>query len=83
MRELPPESQDEREVRRRRGLRAHLRDDAVFFGMCLAFLAFTTWVLGTSWWLLRDPVLLVLTVLSVLAAFGLFYLRDHSSGGER
>ncbi len=45
--------------------------------MTIALLAFTTWSLAVSWKLFGDPVLLVLTIGSLVPAFYLFYLRDR------
>ncbi len=59
--------------------RDRLRRDPFLFALCLGFLAFTTWALAVSWRLLGDPSLLALTVLSILPAFYLFYLRDSSA----
>jgi hypothetical protein len=44
--------------------------------MCLGFLGFATSAFAVSWRLLNDPVLLVLTIISIVPAFYLFYLRD-------
>ncbi len=60
-------------------LRDRLRRDRFFFTMSLGFLAFTTWVLAVTWWLVGDPLLLALTILSIAPAFYLFYLRDGSA----
>jgi hypothetical protein len=60
-----------------------LREDVFVFGMCLVFLAFTTWALAISWWLMKDPVLLVLTVASLAPAFYLFYLRERPAPAGR
>ena len=59
--------------------RDRLRRDRFLFGTSLAFLAFTTGALAVTWRLVGDPVLLTLTIVSVLPAFYLFYLRDGSS----
>ena len=68
----PPSGQSSR-------FRDRLRRDPFLFALCLGFLAFTTWALAVSWRLLGDPSLLALTVLSVVPAFYLFYLRDSST----
>lgn len=56
--------------------RARIRRDPFLFALCVGFLGFTTSALAVSWRLLGDPLLLALTVLSLVPAFYLFYLRD-------
>ncbi len=60
--------------------RERLKRDRFLFALSLSFLAFTTWALAITWKLVGDPLLLVLTILSVVPAFYLFYLRDSPTG---
>ncbi|HEY8475588.1 MAG TPA: hypothetical protein VIN09_01820 [Chloroflexota bacterium] len=54
--------------------------DPFLFGMALATTGFLTFCLAVTWLLFGGALLLALTVLSVVPAFVLFYLRDRSGG---
>jgi hypothetical protein len=76
---VPPRRGPRRQSEEPRTFRERLRRDPFLFSLCLGFLAFTTWALAVTWRLMGDPTLLALTVLSVVPAFYLFYLRDRPS----
>lgn len=62
----------------RAALAGRLRRDPIFFGLWLLVLGFSTWALAITWRLMGDPVLLGLTLASLVPAFYLFYLREQA-----
>jgi hypothetical protein len=58
------------------GVRQRLKRDRFLFVMCLGALALLTAAFALSWWMMGGILPLVLALVSVAAACGLFYLRD-------
>lgn len=56
--------------------------DPFLFGMALAFLSSITIILAVAGRMFGDPALVVLTVVSVVPAFWLFYQREKAQSGR-
>jgi hypothetical protein len=63
-------------VGRGANLRARLKRDPFLFLLCIAALAFTSWAFALTWWVTGALAPLVVALIAVGPAIGLFYLRD-------